>query len=162
MEPCSTPLLASPFISTFFTTKFLTSSPTHPYRVERALPGNFHSRKLSSVSPLLNVVSRTTHPLSLFSLSLRLQRVNVPVYREKYLKRTPVPKHNCWRTSKTHLILQLYIKYNWVGFTFRPLPSKKEPHSPHAVMIKLSVTERIRSRLFTQHPVISLTWLSRM
>jgi hypothetical protein len=37
---------------------------------ERALPGDLHSRKLGSVSSLLNVVFRTTHPLSLFSLSL--------------------------------------------------------------------------------------------
>jgi hypothetical protein len=37
---------------------------------ERALPGDLHSCKHSPVSPLLNVVSRKTHPLSLLSLSI--------------------------------------------------------------------------------------------
>jgi hypothetical protein len=70
-------LSASPFISTFFTTERLTSSPTHLYQKdERALPGDLHSRKLSSYPPLLNVVSHTiTH--CLLCLSLRLHRVDL-------------------------------------------------------------------------------------
>jgi hypothetical protein len=70
VEPCSTSLPAPPFISTFFTTERLTSFPTHFYQKdERALPGDLHSRKLSSYPPLLNVVSYTTTHF-LFSLSL--------------------------------------------------------------------------------------------
>jgi hypothetical protein len=65
---CSGTLLNFSPCSTFFTTERLTSSPTHLYKKdERALPGDLHSRKLSCVSPLLNIVSRTTHPFSFFS-----------------------------------------------------------------------------------------------
>jgi hypothetical protein len=68
-------LSASPFTYTFFTAERITSSPTHLYQKdERALPGDLHSRKLSSFPPLLNVVSHTTTHF-LFSLCLRLLRV---------------------------------------------------------------------------------------
>jgi hypothetical protein len=48
----STSVLASLFISTFFTSERLTSSPTHLYQKdEPALPGDLRSRKLSSLFP---------------------------------------------------------------------------------------------------------------
>jgi hypothetical protein len=40
------------------------------------MPGELHSRRFSSVSALLNVVSRTTHPLSI-SLLFLLQGFNL-------------------------------------------------------------------------------------
>jgi hypothetical protein len=46
------------FGSAFFTTECLASCATYHYeKDERALPGDLHSRKLSFVVPLLNVVS---------------------------------------------------------------------------------------------------------
>jgi hypothetical protein len=76
VEPCSTSLPAPPFIYTFFTTERITSSPTHLYQDERALPGDLHNPKLSSCTSLLNVVSHTTTHF-LFSLYFRLQSVKI-------------------------------------------------------------------------------------
>jgi hypothetical protein len=69
VEPRSTPLPAQSFISTFFTAECLTSSPTHLYQKdERALPGDLHSRKLTSSPDFKSSVSH--YPPSFSSLSL--------------------------------------------------------------------------------------------
>jgi hypothetical protein len=65
----STSVLSPLFISTFFASECLVTSPTLVYqKEERALPGEFIAVNLARF-PLLNVMSRITHPLALLSLS---------------------------------------------------------------------------------------------
>jgi hypothetical protein len=80
VEPCSTSLLASPFISAFFTTECHTLSETDFYQDERALPGDLHSRKRISVSPLLNVMSHTTHQLYLLSRHQTVKKISHDIF----------------------------------------------------------------------------------